>query len=78
MSTVMIQIRNVPEPVHRRLKARAAEQGRSLSDYCLSELERIAARPTKEEMWERLSRLPPVDITTEEIVEAVRAERDAR
>lgn len=53
-----IQIRNVPPELHRKLKARAAEQGLSLSDYLRAEVERIAARPTPEEMQERLRRLP--------------------
>ena len=42
----MIQIRNVPDALHRRLKARAAEAGMSLSDYLLAELRRSAERPT--------------------------------
>ena len=52
--TKMIQIRNVPEPLHRKLKVRAAEAGQSLSDYLLAELERVAARPTREEMLLRI------------------------
>ncbi|WP_372790267.1 hypothetical protein [Paraconexibacter sp.] len=47
MST--IQIRNVPDDFHRRLKARAAENGQSLSDYLLDELRLIADRPTLRE-----------------------------
>ncbi len=50
----MIQIRNVPEPLHRKLKARAAIAGKSLSDYLLAELARFAALPTREEMLARL------------------------
>lgn len=56
----MIQIRNVPEAVHRTLKARAAQAGMSLSDYLLNEVEQIAQRPTLDEMLERLSRRTPV------------------
>ena len=55
MST-MIQIRNVPDGLHRRLKARAAMAGMSLSDYLLSEIRAVAERPTMEEMRERLAR----------------------
>ena len=50
----MIQVRNVPDPLHRQLKARAAVAGQSLSDYLLAELVRVAARPTREEMLARL------------------------
>ena len=73
----MIQIRNVPEALHRRLKSRAALEGKSLSDYLLGELSRIAEWPTAEEMRQRLARLSPTNpsITPEE---AVRAERDSR
>jgi plasmid stability protein len=50
----MIQIRNVPEPLHRKLKARAAHAGLTLSDYLLAEVERAASRPTRDEMLARL------------------------
>jgi plasmid stability protein len=74
----MIQIRNVPEDLHRRLKVRAAEMGMSLSDYLLSEIRQAAERPTIAEFRARLARRAPVTdlpVTTEE---AVRAERDSR
>jgi len=54
--SVMVQIRNVPDPVHRKLKARAALAGMSLSDYLLAELQRAAERPTRAELLERLAR----------------------
>jgi hypothetical protein len=50
----MVQIRNVPDALHRKLKARALDSGHTLSDYLLAELERLAARPTREEMLARL------------------------
>jgi len=53
MST-MIQIRNVPEDVHRLLKVRAAQLGMSMSDYVLRELRHVLERPTREELLERL------------------------
>ena len=56
----MIQIRNVPDALHRRLKARAAAAGMSLSDYLLQQMRDIAERPTIEEMIARLGRLPKV------------------
>lgn len=73
----MIQIRNVPDATHRRLKARAAEAGMSLSDYLLAEIEKSAQRPTPTELWRRLrSRLPVAPSIAP--AEAVRQERDAR
>ena len=50
----MVQIRNVPDAVHRKLKARAAATGQTLSGYLLAELQRLAARPTRDEMLSRL------------------------
>lgn len=55
MSTM--QIRNVPPEVSRALKARAAANGQSLSDYLLAEVTKIASRPTIDEMTERIARL---------------------
>lgn len=57
-----IQIRNVSEPVHRALKARAALAGMSLSDYLRQELERIVATPTIEEFQRRLASQPPASL----------------
>jgi antitoxin FitA len=50
----MVQIRNVPDALHRKLKARAAIAGQSLSDYLLAEISRIAALPTRDEMLARI------------------------
>ena len=50
----MIQLRNVPDALHRSLKARAAMAGMSLSDYLVSEIKEIAERPTMAELRERL------------------------
>lgn len=57
---VMIQVRNVPDALHRTLKARAATAGMSLSDYLLVELREIAERPTLAEFRERLHTRRPV------------------
>lgn len=73
----MIQLRHVPDDLHRKLKARAATQGLSLSDYLLGEVRRIAECPTAAEMRARLARRTPVR-TEETAAEAVRAERNAR
>lgn len=56
----MIQIRNVPDDLHRKLKMRAAEAGMSLSDYLLAEIEPLGTRMSPEEIKERLRRLPPI------------------
>jgi antitoxin FitA len=58
----MIQIRNVPDELHRKLKVRAAERGTSLSDYLLAEVEEIADRPTVAELMERLATEEAVDV----------------
>ena len=71
----MIQIRNVPDSLHRELKARAAMQGMSLSDYLLAEIRRTAERPTLQELWERLKRRSPITPSVPP-AEAVREERD--
>ena len=73
----MIQVRNVPDALHRTLKARAAMAGMSLSDYLLAELREIAERPTLNEMRERLRRLEPVVLRTP-AAQALREERDSR
>jgi plasmid stability protein len=76
--SVMVQIRNVPEELHAKLKARAAEAGVSLSDYLLNIVREIGERPTMAEMRERLRRLTPVETeeSSAEAVRAVRAERE--
>jgi antitoxin FitA len=75
--SVMIQIRNVPDALHRVLKSRAALEGMSLSDYLLAELRRTAERPTLAELRERLQRRP-VAAPAVSPEEAIRAERDSR
>lgn len=71
----MIQIRNVPDLLHRKLKARAAMKGQALSDYLLLELKRSAERPTWEELEERLRQRTSVEPSISP-AEAVRRERD--
>jgi antitoxin FitA len=73
----MIQIRNVPDDLHRSLKVRAAAEGLSLSDYLLREMETVAARPTLEEILAAIGAEGPVDVR-DDPASAVRAERDAR
>lgn len=77
----MIQVRNVPEDVHRRLKVRAASEGKTLSDYLLGEISEIARLPTLSEMRERLRGDEPVDLEPNEIVRSIhegRAEHQAK
>jgi len=75
--SAMIQIRNVPEPLHRKLKARAAMAGMSLSDFLLREISHVAELPTAEELRARLAALPPVKPSIS-AAQAVREERDRR
>jgi len=73
----MIQLRNVPDGLHRTLKARAALSGMSLSDYLVAEIRRAAERPTIAELRERLVRRARVNSPVS-AADAVREERDAR
>ena len=75
--TTMIQIRNVPEDLHCRLKARAALARMSLSDYLLNEIRSVAERPTIEELRARLQGRTAV-VPSVPPAQAVREERDAR
>jgi antitoxin FitA len=73
----MIQVRNVPDTLHRSLKARAAMAGMSLSDYLLGEFREIAARPTLAEFREHLHKRKPLSIAlyTGSLVREERIER---
>ena len=69
-----IQIRNVPEGIHRQLKAKAALEGKTLSDFLLEELEKLAGRPTQAEVFERIAKLPKVesDVSAADIIREMR------
>lgn len=73
----MIQLRNVPDDLHRKLKARASQAGMSLSDYLIEEVRRSAERPTREELLERVRQQGPVEVT-ESPTELLRLERESR
>ena len=75
--SIMIQIRNVPDELHRKLKSRAALSGLSLSDYLLAEIRQSAERPTHEEILERLQRIEALDSPISP-AEILRQERDRR
>ena len=72
----MIQIRSVPDALHRKLKARAAGAGQSLSDYLLAEIGRIAALPTREEMRARIHSRSRVELKIP-AAEIIRQERES-
>lgn len=75
----MIQVRNVPDRLHRELKKRARDRGMSLTDYIEEILEREVARPPRQEVFERVRGRPPVDLgrPAAEILKEERAERGA-
>jgi len=73
----MVQIRNVPEDVHRELKSRAALAGMSVSEYVLRELRRSLEKPSREELLRRLATRRPAR-TRPAPADAVRAERRSR
>jgi antitoxin FitA len=77
MSATMVQVRNIPPEVHRRLKARAAIEGLSMSDYVLREIRKALERPTRQEVLERL-RARPARQFRKSAAEVIRAERDSR
>jgi antitoxin FitA len=73
----MIQLRNVPDALHRTLKARAATAGMSLSDYLLAEIREMAERPTLTELRARLHKRETVaaHLDTARLVQEERAGR---
>jgi plasmid stability protein len=73
----MIQIRNVPEALHRRLKARAAMAGMSLSEYLLREIREVGEKPAPEELLDRLRERSAVEgsATAADIIRERREER---
>jgi plasmid stability protein len=73
----MIQVRDVPESVHGTLKARAAREGMSLSDFIKRELERVAERPTMQEWLEQTRRAKPIP-TKQTATQVIRELRDER
>jgi antitoxin FitA len=73
----MIQLRHVPDALHRRLKARAALSGLPLSDFLIREVRKIADHPSAEEMAERLRQRAPYAGKADPTA-LIRAERDSR
>lgn len=66
-----VQVRDVPDAVHRTLKARAADSDMSLSEYLRRELALIASRPTPEELLRRLRTRTPVKLPASEMPERI-------
>lgn len=77
MSVTNVQIRSVAPEFHRRLKARAAMEGMSMSEYILREVGKALERPTRQEVLDRL-RARPVRRLARSAAMVIRAERDAR
>jgi plasmid stability protein len=71
----LLQVRDLPDDVHRTLKARAAASGQSLSEYVRGVLARNAARPTPEELARRIEARGAV-VPSESTTDAVRAIRE--
>jgi hypothetical protein len=73
----MLQVRDVPDPLHKELVRRARARGQTLTDYVQGILEREVARPAAEEVFERIHRHPPVDLG-QPAADLIREERRAR
>ncbi len=76
----MIQVRNVPDRLHRELMRRAKARRQALTDYIQEVLEKEVAHPPVEELLERIARLPPVGLPrpAAELIQAERRERERR
>lgn len=73
----MIQMRHVPDELHRKLKSRAAMEGMTLSDYLVREITKLAERPTMAELRDRIAKRSSVAVKNSP-AKAVRAERESR
>ncbi len=73
----MIQVRNVPDKLHRELTRRARARGQTLTDYIQELLEREVARPPAAEVFDRIEARPPVKLGRS-AAELIREERAAR
>lgn len=77
MTTTMVQIRNVPVDFHRRLKARAALEGMSMSDYILREMKKSLDRPSRQDVLNRIRarKTPKLPVDVVKILREGRVER---
>jgi len=78
MKTRMIQIRHVPEDVHRRLKERAKREGMSLSDYLLQEVTLLSRQLSWDEVFEEIDRDGPAIDGDGDTAEMIRQDREER
>ena len=76
----MIQVRNVPDSLHKELMRRARARGQTLTDYLQGILERAVARPEPEEVFLRIRRSTPVDlpVSAATLIQEERREREDR
>ena len=77
MSGTILQVRSIPPQLHRRLKARAALEGLTMSDFVLREIRKALERPMREEVLARL-RAQPVRRLRKSAADLIRSERDSR
>jgi plasmid stability protein len=75
--TRMLQVRNVPDDVHARLKERAKAAGMSMSEYVLRELKELADKPSLDEIWRR-AEARDSSVSLADAAQLIRDERDAR
>lgn len=75
--TKMLQVRNIPERLHRELSKRAKARGQTLTDYVQRLLEREVARPPAEDVFDRIDRREPIDVRADSEIRAVRKERES-
>jgi plasmid stability protein len=77
MNTTMVQIRNVPIDFHRRLKARAALEGMSMSDYILREMKKSLDRPSRQDVLDRIRarKTPKLPVDVAKVLREGRDER---
>lgn len=73
-----VQVKHVPDDVHRELRARAASAGQSLQEYLLERMVELARQPTLRDVLRDLDRSTTADVTVAEAVAAIRADRDQR
>jgi antitoxin FitA len=75
--TRMLQVRNVPDDVHARLKERAKAAGMSMSEYVLRELKELVDKPSLDEIWRR-AEARDSSVSLADAAQLIRDERDAR
>ena len=76
-ASTMVQIRNVPIDFHRRLKARAALEGMSMSDYILREMKKALDRPSRQDVLDRIRARKTVRLPVD-VAKVIREGRDER